>query len=168
LYAGGEEDVHWAAQATVRQYERAAAQVAARQSAHAAVADQQAHQASAGTNAKQQPHQQRPVHPLHSTGMTADAAAVVEAIAAAEPSVVQEVPPRFSTHTCVGGKPEDNWHSTTCKFDNVCLDAANGQFEYYLDPAVVGGGARSPLASEHCRAAASGLTVRCAHPLRHP
>lgn len=29
--------------------------------------------------------------------------------------------------------------STTCKFDNVCLDAATGQFEYYLDPAIVGG-----------------------------
>lgn len=29
--------------------------------------------------------------------------------------------------------------SATCKFDNLCLDAATGQFEYYLDPALVGG-----------------------------
>lgn len=48
-------------------------------------------------------------------------------------------PQRYSTHTCVGEKFYDNWHSATCKFDNMCLNAATLEWEYYVDPDLPGG-----------------------------
>ncbi len=141
LSAGNEHDVHWAAQLAAQQYERAAEQLAAQQSRHAAAAEEQpVLPVPAARQSAPRPHHQRPAPSLQPqlVGAAADAAAAVRAIAAAEPALVQ-APPRYSTHTCIGGKPDDNWHGTTCKFDNVCLDAATGQFEYYLDPAVAGG-----------------------------
>ncbi|KAL4442053.1 hypothetical protein ABPG77_011314 [Micractinium sp. CCAP 211/92] len=43
-------------------------------------------------------------------------------------------PPRYSTHTCIGEKFYDNWHSATCKFDSMCLNASTLEWEYYVDP----------------------------------
>lgn len=43
------------------------------------------------------------------------------------------VPPRYSTHTCIGPKPEDRWQAATCKFENMCLNASTLEFEYYMD-----------------------------------
>jgi len=51
------------------------------------------------------------------------------AIAAEEAS--WEVPPRYSTHSCLGPHFDDNWRAASCKFDNVCLNASTLEFEYY-------------------------------------
>ena len=50
--------------------------------------------------------------------------------------------PRYSTHTCIGEKFYDNWHSATCKFDHMCLNASTLEWEYYIDPELPGGSCR--------------------------
>ncbi|GAB4817394.1 hypothetical protein N2152v2_004440 [Parachlorella kessleri] len=43
-------------------------------------------------------------------------------------------PPKYSTHRCLGGKFDDEWVTSTCKFDNVCLNSSTLEIEYYADP----------------------------------
>ena len=99
--------MHWATQLTERQYER----VAVRQSTHAATNDERhTQQVAAAKRPTPRPQHQRPVSTVQAAGAASGAGAgAAKAISAAEPSSV-DAPPRYSTHTCVGGKPEDNWH----------------------------------------------------------
>lgn len=96
--------MHWATQLAERQYER----VAVRQSTHAATNHEHTQQVSAAERSTQRPQHQMPVITVQPSSAGAGAGAIT-AISVAEPSLV-DAPPRYSTHTCVGGKPEDNWH----------------------------------------------------------
>jgi hypothetical protein len=51
--------------------------------------------------------------------------------ALAEEEETWRVPPRYSTFTCIGPKPDDRWQAASCKFENVCLNSTTDEFEFY-------------------------------------